>query len=323
MRKSMWTGLLALFILIILIFDSRTAIDGARIGLDLCLKSVIPALYPFFIISIYITNSFYGISIPFLQPIGKLFSIPRGAECILIPAFLGGYPVGAQSIAAAYSSGYLGKQQAQRMLAFCSNAGPAFLFGMAGNLFSDVWMAWMLWGIHIITALLVSFTVSPIKDINEKPVNLNQKAANLSYAMRLSVKAMAQICGWIILFRVLMTFLSRWILWILPIWIQTAVTGLLELSNGILELGNIKNTALRFVLCSSMLSCGGVCVMMQTKSVIGRLSLKYYILGKALQTLYSLIFSIVLIYRQYWTIFLVPLIIMPFKMKKQWKSGSN
>lgn len=313
MRKSIWTGIIAFITMLILILESKTALAGARMGLDLCLNSVIPALFPFLILSVSLTHAFYGVPLPILRPLGKLFRIPQGTECILICAFLGGYPVGAQSIGSAYSSGYLERNQAQRMLAFCNNAGPAFLFGMAGPMFPSAWMIWTLWAIHIISAFLVSVILAPGEI---KKAHIPQNAISLSHAMILSIKAMTQVCGWVILFRVFLAFLSRWALWIFPVWVQVAVTGLLELSNGILALHYIDDIALRFIICSCILSCGGLCVIMQTKSVINTLSLNTYLLGKGLQTFFSLILSVSLIYKQYWIIPGILLLIIPFKIRK-------
>ena len=36
-----------------LILDGRTAIEGARQGIGLCLRTVIPSLFPFFVLSIH------------------------------------------------------------------------------------------------------------------------------------------------------------------------------------------------------------------------------------------------------------------------------
>ena len=75
-----------------LILDGRTAIDGARQGIELCLRTVIPSLFPFFVLSILLTSSLLGGSLAVLRPLGRLFGMPDGAESLLIPAFLGGYP---------------------------------------------------------------------------------------------------------------------------------------------------------------------------------------------------------------------------------------
>ena len=45
-----------------LILDGRTAIDGARQGIELCLRTVIPSLFPFFVLSILLTSSLLGMA---------------------------------------------------------------------------------------------------------------------------------------------------------------------------------------------------------------------------------------------------------------------
>ena len=63
-----------------LILDGRTAIDGARQGIELCLRTVIPSLFPFFVLSILLTSSLLGSSLAVLRPLGRLFGMPDGAE---------------------------------------------------------------------------------------------------------------------------------------------------------------------------------------------------------------------------------------------------
>ena len=142
--------------MLILILDGKTALAGGAEGIELCLKTVIPSLFPFFVLSILLTSSLSGVTLPVLRPLGRLCGMPEGTEALLISGFLGGYPVGAQSVAAVYRSGQLPRREAERLLAFCSNAGPAFLFGMASSLFPRQWMAWALWGIHIAGAVFAA-----------------------------------------------------------------------------------------------------------------------------------------------------------------------
>ncbi len=93
-RRNFWTGICVSLGMLALILDGRTAIEGARQGIELCLRTVIPSLFPFFVLSILLTSSLLGSSLIVLRPLGRLFGMPEGAESLLIPAFLGGYPVG-------------------------------------------------------------------------------------------------------------------------------------------------------------------------------------------------------------------------------------
>ncbi|MGM9548862.1 MAG: hypothetical protein ACI3V5_03355 [Faecousia sp.] len=293
-RKQLWTGTGICIGMLVLILDGKTALEGARQGVVLCLKTVVPSLFPFFVLSILLTSSLLGSSLPLLRPLGRLFGIPEGAESLLIPAFLGGYPVGAQSAAAAFRSGQLSKQEAERLLSFCNNAGPAFLFGMAASMFPRRWMAWALWGVHIGGAL---FAALLIPGSGKRSVKMTQSdPPSLTSALNTSIRVMASVCGWVVLFRVILAFLSRWILWILPTAVQVAVTGFLELSNGSCELLSVSDVSARLCICSAILAFGGLCVTMQTLSVTAGLSLRQYFLGKLLQTVFSLALTVLIAY---------------------------
>lgn len=279
--RSILRGSAAGLGMLILILDSKTALTGAAEGLDLCIKTVIPSLFPFVFLSNLLTLALSGISLPVMRPVRKLFSMPESTESLLIPAFLGGYPVGAQCIASAHASGALSRQSAENLLAFCSNPGPAFLFGMVGRFFPEGWMVWCLWGILIFSALLVS-AVFPCAE-SAGPSRLNPSGGTGS--IKTAVTVMGSICGWVILFRVLIAFLDRWCLWLIPDPLRLVLIGMLELTNGCCGLDEIGSIPLRFALAAGFLSFGGLCVTMQTVSVTRGLSLRKYLIGKLLHTI--------------------------------------
>lgn len=278
--------------MLVLILDTQTAIAGVRSGIELCLRTLIPSLFPFFILSILLTGNLLGSRIKLLRPIGRLCGIPEGAESLLAVGFLGGYPVGAQNVALACRSGSLSKSDAERMLAFCSNAGPSFLFGIVGAAFDSPWIPWALWGIHIGSALLVAMAVRPGSFGNA--IKMPSKTVTLSGALHQALTVMAQVCGWVIVFRMILTYLDRWFLWLLPEEAKIILTGILELSNGCVQLRSLENEGLRFITASVILALGGLCVCFQTSSVVDSLSLKYYFPGKLLQAAVSFLLAFVI-----------------------------
>ncbi len=289
MKRRLWTGLLAGFGLLVLILDAKTALLGAAEGIELCMKAVIPSLFPFFILSILLTGTLTGQNIRIFAPIGRLCGMPKGSESLLNVGLLGGYPTGAQAVLQAFSTGQISKKDAMRLLGFCSNAGPAFLFGMAGAKFPSPMFAWALWGIHILSAIAVG-ALLPGKNRSNVRIPPPQPIT-LSSALERSVKIMASVCGWVLLFRVIIAFMDRWFLWLLPVWLKTVLIGALELSNGCCELDLIEDVSLRFVACSGMLGLGGLCVAMQTISVTRELGVGMYFPGKVLQCLLSVFLS--------------------------------
>ena len=288
-RRS-WAGFLAAAGMLVLILDAQTAIAGMRSGIELCLRTLIPSLFPFFILSILLTGNLLGSRSKILRPVGWLCGIPEGAESLMAVGFLGGYPVGAQNVALAYRRGSLSRSDAERMLAFCNNAGPAFLFGIVGAAFDSHWIAWSLWGIHIASALTVAMAVRPAAA--GAAVRIPEKSVTLPQALQQSLTVMAQVCGWVVVFRMLLTYLDRWFLWLLPGEAKIILSGMLELSNGCVQLRSLENEGLRFIAAAGLLSLGGLCVCFQTSSVTQGLSLRAYFPGKLLQAAVSVLMSL-------------------------------
>ena len=272
--------------LAILILDSQTASEGASQGIQLCLSTVIPSLFPFIFMSSALVAMLAERSIRIIQRMANMLGMsPESENCFLV-GLLGGYPTGAACIAGNYRKGKLEKQQAERMLGFCNNAGPAFLFGIAGTLFPGR-LSWIIWLVHILSALL-TFLLLPKAHGKTPSVQTELSSVSIASVLIQSVKSMAAICGWIILFRVYITILDKWLLWQLPDVLQITLYGILEISNGCCSLTKIDSSAVRFLLFSCFLAAGGMCVTMQTKTVAAPLSLHWYIAGKGIQCLISM-----------------------------------
>ena len=289
-RKDRYILFVAALAMILVILDSKTALVGAKEGVSLCIATVLPSLLPFFFLSNLINSRLLGYRLTPLRPLFRLCGIPQGAESIMMLGFMGGYPVGAQAISQAYRTGSISKGSANRMLGFCSNAGPAFIFGMLAGSFSSPVTPWLIWGIHILSALLTG-TLLPGKK-QERCTLQNKTPASVPAALEQSIRAIGKVCGWVILFKVILTFLDRWFLWMLPKEMHVLLAGFIELSNGCIQITSIEKEHIRFIICSCMLSFGGLCVSMQTAGVTESLGTGMYYPGKILQTMFSLLLAI-------------------------------
>jgi len=291
-RTKLFTLLVAATGMLMLILDSKTALASATEGLDLCIHAIIPSLFPFFVLSSMLTGALSGSAGKLLSPIGKLCFIPAGQESILLSGFLAGYPVGAHAVCQEYEKGRLGKSDARRMLGFCSNAGPAFIFGIAGKLFTRRFIALILWAIHIASAIFVGICLPKSENAPSKYPGHQQ--ISISLIILQSVKALSSVCAWVILMRIVIGFFQRWILWILPHSVSTVIVGLLELTNGCYALFHIPSESLRFILCNAFLGFGGICILMQTISVTRPFGTGMYIPGKLLHCIFSVLLGILM-----------------------------
>lgn len=287
MRKYIF----AILAMLILIFYSKTAIAGGQEGIEICLRTVIPSLFPFILAAQYLCGNLSQ-SIKILNPLERLCGIPKGRGGLLISGFLGGYPVGASSVYSAWKSGQLTKSQGQRMLGFLNNAGPAFIFGMGAALFANPLIPWVVWASHIICAVFTAMLLPEEKDAPQ--IETSPRAVTLVHCLKNTIQVLAQVCGWVILFRMILAFLFSILSSATPE-IKAAVAGTLELTNGCLLLQTIPQEWVRYLLFTLFLDMGGLCVAMQTISVVGELGIGMYWRGKVMQSLLGSLLCVLLL----------------------------
>lgn len=284
LKKKVVVGAAAVAMLTI-ILDSRTALTGAMQGVNLCVYTVIPSLFPLFMFSHYLTYALSGTSFACMRYIAQLCGVPKGGESLLVVGLIGGYPVGAQCIKNLYDKKVLSKNDSERLLGFCSNAGPAFIFGMVSTLFTSHWIPWLIWIIQIFSALITGILLPGKRRYS---ISYNQQSSSgIITSLQQSIRALANVCGWVILFRMFGVMITKWFLWLLPVPVQVIFNGVIELVNGCNALRMIPNEAVKMILCTTFLSFGGICVCMQTMSVVGTLGIRSYLKGKLLQTVIS------------------------------------
>lgn len=276
-------------ILFVLILDAKTAISGAAEAADLCVKTLIPSLFPFIFFSGLFRNIWQKTTNPLLIRIGKLCKLPRGGENLFLLGLIGGYPVGAKCVYDSYCDKNIDHNSANRMLCFCNNAGPSFIIGIVGFLFEYKYVAFWIWGIQILSAIFTAAVIPACPSTNMKEIPITK--TNLTMLLRNAISAIANICGWVIVFRVILVTMNKWILWMLPNYLQIVIAGVLELTNGILMLSTVSSLYLRFLLANLFLSLGGLCIALQTKSVAPGFDYKNYYKGKLLQASLCLILS--------------------------------
>ncbi len=274
-----------IYVLIFLyaLFDAKTVARGAADGLELVTAVVIPSLFPYIFLGMLCSQAIQGSSSFLLKPLEKICGIPEGCGNLFLIGILGGYPVGAQVVTDAYKQGFITKSTAERLLGFCNNAGPGFIFGMIGGILQNALLCWILWIGQILSAIIVG-AILPGKGRQICRMKV-QRPTSISETLEKTVLVCAKVAGWIILFRTLIAILEKWILGgSANIW-KVCVAGILELSNGCIYVNGIDSSLSALLILGSLLSFGGICVHLQTKSVCKCLLLKQYLIAKILQAI--------------------------------------
>lgn len=268
--------------------------EAVRQGLLLCGASVIPSLFPFFVaVSLAVEGGLFD----FLRRL----RLPVGAAVFLLGA-VGGYPMGARTVAELYRAGTVSRLRAERLLTFCNNAGPAFILSIAGSgIFGSQRIGWVLYGIHILSALLAGGLLRgrfgetkkqgrkgtiPSVYVPITPDNVPFSPAAFVKILRNAALTMVNICAFVIFFLALTALFRQ--LW--PV-VPAPVFGLLELTVGITAL---NNDTVSFCAAAALLGWGGVSVHCQTAAVLEKtgISLKGYLLAKVLQAVVSALLAL-------------------------------
>ena len=132
-----WLGTFALlFAAACVVLRPAVAANGVLRGLGLCYETVIPALFPFMVLSRLLLESpaagWFGL---LLRPYTRLLGL-RGkkAPAALLCGLLGGFACGAQAVDALYREGELGCGEAALLLVCTIGSGPGFIVGGVGAL---------------------------------------------------------------------------------------------------------------------------------------------------------------------------------------------
>lgn len=304
MKRLLLRVLLILFFLF-MITNPQLSVSGASTGLLLWFHSIIPSLLPFMILSNLLV-SLNGISLftGLLHPLtGRLFGISKNGSYALLTGLVCGYPMGAKSCADLLKARQISRQEAQYLLCFANNPGPAFLAGyilqdllkgkrLAAPYFLSVYGAPLLFALclHLFTFAKgkkeegLSPSFSPFRPDAGLDFRL------LDCAIMDGFSTVTRLGGYIILFSILSAFLMK--AEFLSMNLKLLLTAATEITTGsrLICTGSIPgNGALQGMAVCACISFGGVSGIFQTKSVISdtSLSLLPYIGSKLFVSLLS------------------------------------
>ena len=273
----------------VLVFCSPLAAAGARQGLSVCGATLAPSLFPFFVLA----NLLSELGLPDLlgQTLGsaarRLFRI---SGCGVQAFFLGisaGYPLGASAAADLRRKGYIHREEAQRLLAFCNNSGPAFILGAVGGVFDSPKAGALLYGTHILAALSAGLVfrgrrAAGAPDTLPPPTPSRSFFEAFPAAVSKALFSTLTVCGYVVLFSALLgtlTFLERQT----PL-ARALAAGFMELGSGVAALRGLEPTPVNLAAAALMLGWGGVSVHFQTLAAVADTDIKCarHLAGRAL-----------------------------------------
>lgn len=291
---------LTVFILtiLILVFPSR-CITYACNGLNLWFQKMIPALFPFMVLSgimirMNLTETFVKVLRPVLSPV---FKVSANCLYVIVVGFLCGFPMGAHVTAQMYERRQITRGEAGFLLSFCNNIGPVYFLsfalptlGMTGPPFLFLFG---MYGIPLSYGIFLRYTVYAQK-LPTNVCDLSKESSvpflqALDESVMSSLTGITRLGGYMIVFNLLNILPS---LLIQDSAMQSVFSCLLEITGGLQVLGNRLPLA---GLC--LTSFGGLSCLAQTYGMIKDtdLSLRNYTLHRLVLTAVSVIYYVIII----------------------------
>lgn len=281
-----------------LCFSGAAVMDSARAALAVCAGTILPSLFPFFVLSILLSR----LGVPRrigrrLSPLaGRLFGVSGAGLTALPVGLLGGYPMGAACVAELLAQREIDRDEAERLLLFVNNSGPAFLVGAVGvGVFGSARSGFLLYAAHAAAAVLTGLLFSrpggdgrPVEPKAGEPF-----AAAFPAAVRQAVSAVLTVCGFVVCFSVLLGLLESWGLFpLLGIRTQerrALVCGLFEIGSAVGAMRGLDPSPAHLALAAAVLGWGGLSVHCQTAALFAdsELSLRRHALGRLCSALFS------------------------------------
>lgn len=274
--------------MLLLMLHSGQAREAAVQGIKLSMEVVVPSLFPFFVLSRRLTKSGILRLRRGNRLCHRLFGVRVAGMGALLMGFCGGYPLGVDTVCQLCKNGQLSKNEAQRLIAFANNTGPAFFFGMVGAvLFQDVSICAILYLIHILSAVLTGLLLkSDGQDLNISPAKIQHSAyETLPESIKQAFFSVCQLCGYVVFFSAVLGMLPK----IGNNIFKAILCAIIDLPNGIAAIAHIGNPVLRFFLCAGAIGWGGFCVHMQAAGLWQQAGLepRGYYWGKLCHSLLS------------------------------------
>ncbi len=277
MKKTIFKAILCIYIIFCLTFFDERIGNEIINSLKLWSGMLIPALFPYLVLSQYITSSdVMNIFAPLKVILQRIFNVSSHSANVYLCSLVSGYPTGALCTSELYKDKKIEKEEGERLVCFTNNASPLFIISVVGTkmLKSDIDGL----ALYVIQCLSSAFIGIYLGLKSEKAENKSKYIKStpkpLTDCTQNAINIMLTIGGYVIFASVLgeMAMIS---FEMIPCFSQKMLPGLkatiyffLEISNSTKILSSFGSSRLIFSLVASAVSFSGLCVLMQIKSVL-------------------------------------------------------
>ncbi|MEG0804584.1 MAG: hypothetical protein RSF90_06485, partial [Pygmaiobacter sp.] len=288
--KQFFAPVLIFLLAVLLLLRPTAAAAGISEGLLRCAHSMIPALFPFLVLSEILVQGGYDTSarVLFAPFCHVLRCRTADGGIALLMGLLGGFTAGSSALAALLSENRISKRDAEVMLCACAGISPAFAVSVVGaSLLRNAALGWILFLALVFSSLLCCIAVSlflPPSYITDPPclaAPTRKPTFSILFvrAVNTATQNMLYICGFVVFFNLLGALLQTTAF---GASYSAALPLLLELSAGCHAA--CMRTSDQLIGCLFSMSTLGICGLTQLRALLPHeISLLPFFLSRIVQ----------------------------------------
>lgn len=295
MKKTYQTNIILFFLITILtlyIVNSKVITTGILEYTNLFITKLFPTSFLLFTFSSLLIN--YNL----IEILTKITKKNSSSFYITVMSMISGFPSGPKYITDLYNKKYISKEISNYLLTYTHFPNPIFILGPVSILIQS-----KLLSIYILVSILISnFITAAIfhkKDTSTSLPTSPQLSFSkaLNQSIQSAIKTILLVYGTSTFFYLISLLLTTMHTYSPLTYIL--INGFFDLTNGIFSTSILTNKILSSYLILLFISLGSISIHIQTKSILAdtSLSYKYFILGRIISTIFSLIiFTILLMF---------------------------
>ncbi|MBP1563876.1 MAG: hypothetical protein J6C38_09210 [Oscillospiraceae bacterium] len=289
--KSILAAILAAGAAAFLLISPKTASQAASQSISACLEIIVPSLFAFSAVAIFLQKSgLYRVILkPFTLILSKILRTDEELCGVFLLANIGGYPVGITLLSALAAENRLSERDAARLMCCCFGSGPSFIIGIVGaGVFGSAAVGAAIFAACFLSSLLIAIFVRSRGEfvIKPAPKALAISSETFISSVMSAARAMFSVCVMVVGFSVIAAGLRQ-------IGTNSLFEQLFSLMGcgensgkifpALLEITTIREispTKNAVAICAGLLSCGGLCVFLQISALSRKIPLKSFLISR-------------------------------------------
>ncbi|MBE6535090.1 MAG: hypothetical protein E7677_00505 [Ruminococcaceae bacterium] len=267
---------MSLFVIILFFKNASAASLWVQNGLYLCGTRLIPALFPFMVLSSIAIESGALRALCKLPSrlFRRIFKIGEDATGAVIIGWLCGFPVGARSLCELYASEHISFSEYKRAVCITSTPSPAFLIGAVGKeTFGSPLVGVVLYVLSILISALIGAVIALWDKSEPTPQSAPQNKKSMGFAgvfthaVTSAAAGMVSVCAFVVFFCAFLGVVESTLsLFELSDTATALIFSFFELTSGVARIGEM-GAEWSLALCGIAVGWSGLSVHFQTVSM--------------------------------------------------------